>query len=205
MTLLDIYLPIFKTVLQIKSTPSAFEDYEHSRQLCIDLLEQATCESAQHDVSEEEKEAARVAVIAWLDETILRSSLPWRQRWQKELLQRKYLNITTAGEFFFTVLEQLSPQYRQARKVFLFCLQQGFQGQLGSVDDPLPLQSVIAEQRSLCLPEAWQNWPNDAPLVSIRTPTKEAMTQNLRPLLSLTVCVGLLYVALFIFLHNYLF
>ncbi|SQA96949.1 Uncharacterized protein conserved in bacteria [Cedecea neteri] len=49
----------------------------------------------------DEKEAARIAVIAWLDEAILSSELPWRHHWRSELLQRKYLEYHDGGRAFF--------------------------------------------------------------------------------------------------------
>lgn len=203
MELLDRYLPVFKHVLEMFGDPTRFEDYEKSRQTCVFLLEQAIDEAGQLDISEEEKEAARVAVIAWMDETVLCSALPWRQHWQSELLQRKYLNITVAGECFFTLLSQLDPAHEQARTVFLFCLQQGFHGQYSSPDDRHALQAIIVEQRSLCLPDGWQRWPNEAAIVPCAPAPIGTMTQRLRPLLTWTVSITLLYAILYSFLHSY--
>ncbi|CNK96942.1 Uncharacterized protein conserved in bacteria [Yersinia enterocolitica] len=204
MALLDHYLPVFKQVLQMTGNPVQYEDYEQSRQTCAALLEQAIDEGKQQDVSEEEKEAAQVAVIAWLDETVLRSALSWRQRWQGELLQRKYLNITVAGERFFMLLSQLDPLYVQAREVFLFCLQQGFQGQYSSSDDQPALKAVIIEQRHLCLPEAWQTWPNDAEIVPQLTAPADTLTRRLSPMLALFAGIALQYTFLFFFLFHYI-
>lgn len=203
MTLLDHYLTVFKKILHMSDSPTYFENYEQSRQTCVSLLEQAIHEADQLDISEEEKGAARVAVIAWLDETVLCSALPWRQRWQNELLQRKYLNITVAGEYFFTLLEQLEVHHKQAREVFLFCLQHGFHGQYSSPNDRSTLQAVIIEQRSLCLPDAWQRWPNDAAIVPYQIETKGTIRQRLRPLWTLIVVVTLLYATLYFFLNYY--
>lgn len=203
MTLLDAYLPVFKQVLQMAGDPALFDNYEQSRQSCVSLLEQAFYVVREQNISEEEKDAAQVAAIAWLDETVLRSALPWRQRWQGELLQRKYLHISVAGERFFTLLNQLVPAHVQARPVFLFCLQQGFRGQFSAPDDEPALQAVIHEQRCLCLPDAWQTWPNETPVTPILPAPAAAMTQHLRPLLTLSTGVVLLYTALFFLLHHY--
>lgn len=202
MELLDYYLPVFKQLLQITAAPEQCVDYEDTRQNCIGLLELAIHEAEQLDLREEEKEAAQLAVIAWLDETVLRSTLPWCQIWQRELLQRKYLNMNVAGEHFFTLLSQLELTDYQARKVFLFCLQNGFQGKYGT-EDQAALQEVIAEQRKLCLPEAWQRWPNDAAIVPI--PDKQARTTPQRLYLRFIMagCIVLFYFAIFLVLHHY--
>lgn len=183
--------------------PEAFTDYAECRQRCIGLLEQAIHDADRLDTCEDEKMAARVAVIAWLDETVLRSTLPWSQRWQSELLQRKYLDLTVAGERFFTLLAQLDLAHEQAREVFLFCLQQGFHGQYSTADIRPALQSLIAEQRSLCLPEAWQTWPNDAELVPGPVVPTGTISQRLRPLLTMAASVASLYAILFFLLYYY--
>lgn len=202
-SLLDCYLPVFKQVLRMTGEPETFTDYAECRQGCIGRLEQAIHDTDRLDTCDDEKMAARVAVIAWLDETVLRSTLPWRRRWQSELLQRKYLDLTVAGERFFTLLAQLDPAHKQAREVFLFCLQQGFHGQYSTADSQPALQSVIAEQRSLCLPEAWQTWPNDAELVPDQVVPTGMISQRLRALLTMTASVVSLYAILFFLLYHY--
>lgn len=159
--------------------------------------------ACQQDANEEEKAAAQFAVIAWIDETVLCSSLPWRERWQSELLQRKYLNMTVAGERFFTCLAQLEPDWHQARKVFLFCLQNGFHGQYSMPEDDEPLQEIITEQRALCLPAAWLSWPNDSAITLATCGQTVATPLHKRLLLRATVTLLLLYGSLFFLLYHY--
>lgn len=203
MELLECYLPVFRRVTEMISDPQQFTDYEQSRRGCTDTLEQARQSANLLDVSEEEKEASHLAVVAWVDESILRSGLPWRQHWQGELLQRKYLQTTVAGELFFTQLAQLSPSQQQAHKVFLFCLQNGFQGQYSTDDDIPALQTVIEIQRSHCLPEKWLHWPND---MAITPPSpSQPVAQELRKssFLNMAIGISLLYGMLFFILYHY--
>lgn len=204
MTLLDCYLPVFKHILSMTASPAQFEDYDTSRHDSIATLERAMLATGELDTDEEEKALAQTAVIAWIDETILRSSLPWRQLWQSEPLQRKYLNISIAGERFFTLLAQLDPVFEQARTVYLFCLQQGFRGQYTTADDEVALQEVIAKQRQLCLPDAWQTWPNTAPVTPNTTHEPSTISIHRRSLLSMFAAVLLLYGALYLFLYHYI-
>ncbi|MEZ2578320.1 DotU family type IV/VI secretion system protein [Buttiauxella ferragutiae] len=203
MELLECYLPVFKRVTEMISDPQQFTDYEQSRQGCTDVLEQAHQSASLQDVSEDEKEASHLAVVAWLDESILRSGLPWRQHWQGELLQRKYLQITVAGERFFTRLAQLEPSQQQAHEVFLFCLQNGFQGQYSTDDDMPALQAVIGEQRSLCLPEEWLHWPNDAAITPSEPSQPVVPTFRKSPYLRMAIGISLLYGMLFFILYHY--
>ncbi|EFE10413.1 DotU family type IV/VI secretion system protein [Citrobacter youngae] len=202
MELLDSYLPVFKKALHIVDNPSEFSGYAESRLLCIKTLEQARSEANQCDVEEEEKAAAYFAVIAWLDELMLCSELPWRQQWQGERLQRKYLNTTLAGAHFFQRLTALDVGHQQARKVFLFCLQNGFHGQYGTVDDRSDLLALIEEQRKQCLQENWWAWPCDTPVASGIPDKKIAITRH-KSLLPVVISGALfLYGALF-FLFRY--
>lgn len=205
MTLLDCYLPVFKQVLSMTASPTLFEDYDKSRHDCIAMLDGAMQTAGEQDTCEDEKTLAYTAVIAWIDEMLLRSPLPWRLRWQSEPLQRKYLNMTVGGERFFTLLAQLDPLFEQARTVFLFCLQQGFRGQYSTADDEAALQDVIAEQRQLCLPDVWQTWPNDAAITPVTIHDASTMSIHRHPLLSISAAVLLLYGALYLFLNHYLF
>ncbi|EPL4526980.1 DotU family type IV/VI secretion system protein [Enterobacter asburiae] len=203
MRLIDCYIPVFKQIIHITGNQATFENYNDCRQHCITVLNHAIHMAGELDVSEDEKEAARTAVIAWIDETILCSTLPWRQHWQVELLQRKYLNINVAGEHFFTQLSRLSPTHDQARTVFLFCLQQGFCGQYSRPDDQPALLEVIAQQRKLCLPDDWLNWPNEATITPDTPALPEHRSIRRRPLLTLSVAIVLLYGSLYLFLHHY--
>lgn len=205
MSLLDQYLPVFKQVLYMTSEPTVFTDYEAGRQCCIDKIEQAIHDAEQQDVSEKQKELSTLAVIAWLDETILRSTLPWCQRWQTELLQRKYLNITIGGELFFTRLAELDLKYKDAREVFLFCLQHGFRGRYNGSSDLPALQALITKQRELCLPDVWQSWPNDAPITPVLNVSTGTISQHLRHLLTITAGVIVFYAILFCLLYHYIF
>ncbi len=201
--LLDCYLPVFRLVLDMIAEPASYPDYADARQESLVRLERAMQHASQQDLSEEEKAAAQFAVIAWVDEVVLCSTLPWRYRWQSELLQRKYLDMTVAGERFFTCLAQLDPAHQQARKVFLFCLQNGFHGQYSAPDDDSALQAVITQQRTLCLPETWQAWPNNSAITPTTCGHAVATPLHKRLLLRTAVTLLLLYGFLLLLLYHY--
>lgn len=201
-TLFDCWLPVFKRLQAMLCNPNDAVDYADCREACIRCFEQAEATAGKQDVPEDEKEAARFAVIAWMDETVLCSTFAWRTQWQSEPLQRKYLNTTVAGEQFFARLNALDAGAIQARQVFLFCLQNGFHGQHIHADDHPMLQALIAEQRQLCLPESWQRWPNDAPVTPLSTVSTSAVLLHQQPLIRFAAALVLLYGALFFLLHS---
>lgn len=197
MSLLEYYLPVFRRILWIVGQPERFEDYLSTRQSCIELFESANLLIQQMEIEIEQKQAAELAVIAWMDEQILCSTLPWRSLWQGEPLQLKYFNITVAGERFFELLQQLEPLTNDAREVFLFCLQHGFHGQYSGPECQIKLQNTIQEQRGYCLPESWQAWPNDEPIVPLSFRTEQVVAQRLNPLLITATCLMVVYIMLY--------
>jgi pSer/pThr/pTyr-binding forkhead associated (FHA) protein len=68
------------------------------------------------------------ALCAWIDEKILSSKWEGRNQWLKELLQRRLYKTANAGEEFVSRLDRLSPQQREVREVFTYCLSLGFAG-----------------------------------------------------------------------------
>lgn len=76
----------------------------------------------------EDYDLARFAVFAWIDEVILSSQWPERQRWQGEQLQRIHYQTADAGEGFFERLNLLGPHQSEVREVYYLCLAMGFMG-----------------------------------------------------------------------------
>jgi len=75
-------------------------------------------------------EAARFAVVAYLDELILVSQWQHKSMWQQSTLQREQFHTTNAGAEFYTRLSALGDDddARAAREVYYLCLALGFRG-----------------------------------------------------------------------------
>lgn len=167
MKLLDCYMPVFKLAAEFAHQPAFFADYDTFRTHCLSRLEDAVQEAEFHDVSDFERDQAFFAVVVWLDETVLCSAQNFAHSWRADLLQRKYFQTSIGGEMFFVRLSDLKEEHRQARRVFLFCLLSGFNGKYSGVQDRDALAQLVDQQRQLCLPQDWQQWPNDAPLTPV--------------------------------------
>jgi len=89
-----------------------------------------------------EYDEARFAVCAWIDEAILCSSLPDRDEWMVDLLQRHIYNTTRAGEEFYQHLEVLTEDQQQIKTVYYHCLALGFRGRYFSPDAENELKEV---------------------------------------------------------------
>jgi type IV/VI secretion system ImpK/VasF family protein len=85
----------------------------------------------QHDglrVPQDELDEARFALVAWIDEMILRSNWAGRDEWLRDLLQIQMFRTNRAGEEFYEHLERLRPDQNHARSVYYQCLVFGFEG-----------------------------------------------------------------------------
>ena len=89
---------------------------------------------------------ARFAVVAWLDETMMKSAWNGKDEWKTALLQRKYYKTFAAGEEFFGKLERLEPDQNEVREVYHLCLMAGFSGKYSAFeeDDPRTLHHVMS-------------------------------------------------------------
>lgn len=202
MKLLDCYLPVFKLAARFAHEPEIFADYDTFRALCISRLEESMQEACHHDISESERDHAFFAVVVWLDETLLCSAQPLVQHWRSGLLQRKYFRTSIGGELFFSRLSDLKEEEQGARQVFLFCLHNGFCGKYGGEQDRQTLTALIEQQLRLCLPPAWQTWPNDAPLTPVNVGERSMTSSGYNVVFAIPGLV-LFYAALVLLLTLY--
>lgn len=191
MKLLNCYLPVFKLAVEFAHKPEQFADYDTFRTLCLSRIEAAVKEAEHHDVSDFERDQSFFATVVWLDETILCSASSLTQRWRTDLLQRKYFQTSIGGELFFTRLNDLKEEHQQARCVFLFCLQNGFNGKYSAEQDHHELTQLVDKQRELCLPKDWQPWPNDAPLTPVSVRKRALITSKYNVLLAALGIAGI--------------
>ncbi len=95
--------------------------------------------------SEDQYNAAKYAVIAFIDEAIL--SLPWehKYKWKKELLQAGHFQTVTAGQGFYDRLNSLNPvnpAEKDIREVYYYCLALGFKGKYFKNEDQSKLMEI---------------------------------------------------------------
>ena len=81
-------------------------------------------------VSGEERDAARFALVAAIDECIIRCGWHGADEWTHDLLQQQLFGTNRGGIEFYERLEALPAEWLQAREIFFLCLVLGFEGQL---------------------------------------------------------------------------
>jgi type VI secretion system protein ImpK len=94
------------------------------------LFEQMARKCRDAGIPEEDVVDARYAIAAFMDEQIFRSPWPGRQQWMSQPLQLVYFNENTAGEGFFTRMQNMQQQSQRAHvlQIYYLCLSLGFQG-----------------------------------------------------------------------------
>jgi type VI secretion system protein ImpK len=127
--LTDCFMDVIAYVIFfLKTVATRQSPYDQVKADILRLLSQSEEPVKNGLFTQEDYEASRFAVCAWIDEAILNSSWNKRQQWQREQLQRFFYGTTEAGEEFFERLNNLGPHQREVREVFYLCLALGFLG-----------------------------------------------------------------------------
>src|SRR5262249_45923540 len=110
---------------------------------------------AKHQGMLEDYQDALFAVVAWVDETIIKCS-DWvhHRQWKANPLQLEKYGTRNAGEELFERLARLRLDQKGIREVYYLCLSLGFHGQyfLG-IEDDIKLNEIRhAQARYLSLP-----------------------------------------------------
>ena len=106
------------------------------------LLAAAKAQAQNAGIDEVDTTEAVFAVVAWIDEMML--ATPWSgvDGWKRQLLQRRYFNVSNAGVTFFTRMDALSQHQSEVREVYFYCLCLGFAGRYGYDRNPQTLADL---------------------------------------------------------------
>ena len=129
MRIVDCFTELFAYVLLfIKTVDNRQPSFEQVKTEIDRLVAKANQCLAQKGVPEDHREHAWFAVYAWVDEALLHAAWQFKDRWQREQLQRIHFNTTDAGEMFFERLNALGPHQNDVREIYYLCLALGFTG-----------------------------------------------------------------------------
>jgi len=106
-------------------------DAEEVRRRVDRALYRLELDAREAGIPDREVEAAKYALCAFLDETILVSTLPMREQWSAHTLQLDLFGEHLAGEGFFQRLAEMGKglaEHEQAAEVYYLCLALGFEG-----------------------------------------------------------------------------
>ncbi len=129
MRLTDIFIELLAYVTYFnKSVAVKQPSYDPVKADITRLMSDIEIRTGQSNITPDDYDLARFAVVAWVDETLLSSEWQDKDRWQKESLQRLYYQTADAGEIFFDRLNAIGLHQRDVREVYYLCLAMGFKG-----------------------------------------------------------------------------
>jgi len=105
--------------------------YEEARGQVERLLAEASVTCSGETFSPEQFEAAKFAVVAFIDEVFLNADWGGQEAWSRNPLQRVHFGTANAGDEFFKRLDALNPfnpAENDIREVYFYCLSLGFTG-----------------------------------------------------------------------------
>ena len=113
----------------------------------LGMLQQMVSRCRAAGVPDADTAEARYAIVAFIDERILKSNWPGRAEWMNSPLQLQLYREYTAGENFFVRMRVLlsHPQAVLALEIYYLCLALGFTGAAAAADNA---QSYLEAARS---------------------------------------------------------
>ena len=129
--LAEAYSGLFTLLVGLKNANHVTEE-KQLRERISELVRQSDLEAEQLNVSYQDIQNAKFAVIAFLDEVLIHADWPGNQSWRDNPLQLEYYQRMDAGDEFFdrlTFLLNGGPTGQdQVLEVYYLCLALGFKG-----------------------------------------------------------------------------
>lgn len=150
MVLIDCFVELIGYVSYFRQLPPGEQPgFERVQADIAELIAKSQEMCRVNRLSTTDFELAQFGVLAWIDETMLGSGWPERQRWQGEQLQRVHYQTVDAGVQFFDKLNELQPQQVQVREVYYICLALGFSGRYCNPGDEFLLGQLKSSNLKL--------------------------------------------------------
>lgn len=145
MRLIDCFMPlIVYVVCTVRHIGQTQTDLETVKGNIDRLLEHSQRTKEKHHFPDQDYNYARLSICVWIDEALLNSAWEYKRQWQRELLQRRYHNITDGGLEFFERLDKIGHEDRDVREVAYYCLTLGLAGRYIEKGDGVVLDHLKA-------------------------------------------------------------
>jgi type VI secretion system protein ImpK len=194
-----LYQGVFTGITRVQAHRQPIGNPNDFQRRMEDLLLEVEREAIRAGYQKEDIEEANYAVVAFLDETVLTSNDPAKERWSS--WQAKRYAGSIAGEGFFEHLKTLrnrrdSFQLADLLEVYYLCLLLGYQGRY-AIDYASELQFLIDDLQSHIERIRGRRGalsPDGAPPAGelVRPSTVDPMLRNLRLVALLSVALAVL-------------
>jgi type IV/VI secretion system ImpK/VasF family protein len=144
-TLREVFTPLIAYMLFFARSPSEQQrPFSDLRATIERLLDAQRAAVKRHDLLLQDYESASLAIVAWLDEMVMRcahgSNHALFGEWRRSSLQVELFNTANAGEEFFGRLARLTPAQNQVTELYYLALCLGFRGRY--YDDSQAVQLI---------------------------------------------------------------
>ena len=128
---------ILTAIVRLRANRQSAADAHSFRTHIREAIKTAVRKSRARGYTDEDIQMATLAVVGFLDESILNSRNPLFADWARETLQQELFKHNLAGEIFFDNLNRLlgiaeSPSLADLLEVYLLCMLLGFRGRQAS-------------------------------------------------------------------------
>lgn len=132
---------------------TGFAHADSLRQQVFELLRTFVTRCRDAGIPDTETAEARYAIVAFVDDQVLKSDWPGRAEWQNSPLQLHFFREFAAGENFFHRMRGLTQRQEPmfALEVYYLCLSLGFVGARSAVTGPHVAPSYIDAARAVLL------------------------------------------------------
>jgi type VI secretion system protein ImpK len=143
-----IFQELFTAIVRLRSNRQSIPDAESFRQHIREAVRKAAQEArTPAGYAHEDIKMATLAVVGFLDETVLNLQNPIFANWPNKPLQEELFNEHIAGEVFFVNIRELlrrddSPAVADVLEVHYLCLLLGYRGRY-SLGDRGELRSIL--------------------------------------------------------------
>jgi type VI secretion system protein ImpK len=156
-TLPLVYQQLLTATVRVRSDPQSVTDSQSFRSNIRAAIQAAEKEGIGKGYTSEDVRLATVAVVAFLDESILTSQNPVFSDWSRMSLQQELFGHNVAGESFYENLDALqkrsdSADLADVLELYCLCLLLGFRGRyaLSGIDIVRPLtESIMSRIRRI--------------------------------------------------------
>jgi type VI secretion system protein ImpK len=159
MRLVEYFFEIFYYTSFLKSLDFSQLPYDTVAKRYKQILSASLNAARRDGITERDWGQGLFPVCAWVDETVLCSDWPDREKWQQNPLQFVFFKTMNAGEEFFSRLSTLDADPRDIREVYAYCLSLGFRGRYFQEKDADALGEIVRSNLELVAGNAGLEFP----------------------------------------------
>lgn len=144
---IEVSKECFNTIFVLRAlSPEELPASEKLYDILLSIASRLPDSARAQGFDSQEAELISYALIAYIDESVLRMSTELRDFWLPRMLQLKWFNTNTAGKKFFLNVDMLrfDKSKRDVLSVYYLCMLFGFRGELGILNSDARVHELMS-------------------------------------------------------------